>query len=361
MFQPLNIAIAHIHQGLLSWVPPAYIELGDILENWFQRHPLPEIALPLCAGLAAGGNPEDPRLMRSAAAMLAGIVGIHILDELREKNSPQALWIKVGAERAAHYASAFQALSGQLWARVLKDGDASEAAFQYAQQGNLIALAGRDRALREVRPDWGAYWETAEMTDGWYWGNIAAAGAVLGGGETGFAESCRDFGRHFGLAHHILKAYMAFEQPDNPLRYNALPLLYGLQAEHPDRTELKSLVDQDQAQLHQERLRKILDQIDAKGYLMWAALEERKKAAAAISQSPNPEGQVIAEAFLNAWFEQIPGFRQSEADLEPAIRQVPLPQRDLDLQQFSAGLPDLTYRSAGLGLRQRLRQTTLSI
>jgi geranylgeranyl diphosphate synthase type I len=174
--------------------------MGEILDSWFSQNPLPEIILPLATCQAANGDPQEPKVMRAAVAILSSLVGLEIIDDMRLKSNHRSLWVKVGADRATHYAYAFQALSGQLWVQLVQSGDVSESVFQTHQQGLMIALAGRNRMLSHANRNWEAYWKTAEMTFAHPTGHLAASGAMLAMAVDSAIEACRTFGHHLGLA-----------------------------------------------------------------------------------------------------------------------------------------------------------------
>jgi geranylgeranyl diphosphate synthase type I len=365
MFDKLNILCAHIHQGLLSWIPPYLVEMGEILDSWFSQNPLPEIILPLATCQAANGDPEEPKVLRAAVAILSSHVGLQILDDIRLKNNRQAFWLRVGTERATHYGYAFQTLSDQLWAKMLQAGDVSETVVQNYYQEMMIALAGRNRVLSHQNRSWEAYWKTAEMTSAHPSGQLAASGAMLAMVEDLTIEACRTFGYHLGLARHLLEEYQRMWGPGahHLTRYRdiSLPVLYGLKCNHPDKDELTEIIQQDQLALHEQRVMEILDAIDAKGYLMWAALQERKRALEAIKPCPSEEGKQLLEAFLMGWFEQIPAFARGEEVNLPDEKKVEVPQQEFDPKELSNGLSSLCYRSVGLGLRQQIRQTPFNL
>src|SRR3990172_325774 len=359
----LNVLCAHIHQGLLSWIPPYLSEMGEICDNWFYRNPLPEVVLPLITCQAVNGNPEDSKVLRTATAILSGLIGLQILDDTRVRNNRQSLWMKVGMERAIHYAYAFEALSNQLWVKLVQEGDASEAVFQNYQQGMMIALAGRNRVLSHYNRNWETYWKTAEMTSAHPSGHIAASGAMLARADESLIESCRIFGYHLGLARHLLEVYQCMEEPSKhllPCHQDVnLPILYALKCNHPGKTELADIIQQDQLALHQQRVIEILDATDAKGYLMWAALQERKRALEAVKPCPNEEGKQLMEAFLMGWFEQSTAFAGREEVNLPDEKKMEIPHREFDPKEMSSGLSSISYLSIGLGLRHQIRQTPL--
>ncbi|HBB35199.1 MAG TPA: polyprenyl synthetase superfamily, partial [Cyanobacteria bacterium UBA9273] len=84
-----------------------------------------------------------------------------------------------------------------------------------------------------------------------------------------------------------------------------LPLLYGLQYHHPEREELLSIVTANEIAAHAARIKEILDHIDTKSFLIWAALKEREQALKAIKICPNTEGREVLESYITGMFGDI--------------------------------------------------------
>jgi geranylgeranyl diphosphate synthase type I len=84
-----------------------------------------------------------------------------------------------------------------------------------------------------------------------------------------------------------------------------LPLLYGLTSDHPQRDELVSLVKAGEIASHGNRIKEILDSIDTRSFLIWAALKERDQALEAIGICPDPEGREALEAYVTGLFGDI--------------------------------------------------------
>jgi geranylgeranyl diphosphate synthase type I len=60
-----------------------------------------------------------------------------------------------------------------------------------------------------------------------------------------------------------------------------------------------------------------LDKIDTKAFLIWAALQEREQALAAIRVCPNGEGVAALEAFVTGMFGDINLLLPNEANGPP--------------------------------------------
>jgi geranylgeranyl pyrophosphate synthase len=363
MFDRLRILYAHVHQALMSWIPPYLVEMADLLDSPHYRNPPAGVLLPLLTCRAVNGDPEDPKALRCATPVLASLIGLEILDDLSLRENPHSVWLKLGMKRATHYAFAFEALANQLWVKLVHEGDVPEALFQNHQQGVMIGLAGRQRLLSPHIPSWEAYWKTAEMADAQPFGHLAASGALLATTDPALVEACQRFGCHLGLTRHLLGIHQRLSDSSRGYPLAAatltLPILYVLRCEHPTSAELSEIIQHDDVTAQSARVVEILDEVDAKGYLLWAALQERRRALLAIEACPDPDGRSDLEAFLLSWFEPIQEI-SSEAKGSPAGPDRPEPPaQQFDPRELGAGMPSLAYRSVGLGLRQQVRQTPL--
>jgi len=81
--------------------------------------------------------------------------------------------------------------------------------------------------------------------------------------------------------------------------------VYGLSLEHTRRDELLSLVRRDAIAQNAGEVKEILETIDTKEFLIWAALKEREKALAALGNCPDIEGRMALEAYITGMFGDI--------------------------------------------------------
>ncbi len=362
MFDQIDILLAKTHEGLMSWVPPYLGEMREVLDLWFKQSGLPEIALPLGVCKAAGGDPGASQVLKASAAMLAGLVGIQILDDIRLRQDPEALWMKIGVERSSHFAHAFQTLSSRLWGKILQENDDALLLKETFEEGTFITLAGRDKDLSYLSESWDDYWKNAEMGSAYLPAQMATVGAMLAGvKDEKVIEACHGFGFHVGLTRHILNELINLKVD---LRHTGrgkidLPVLYALKSEHPFKAELLKIVREGQLTLHQKRIREILEAVEAEKYLKWAALQERKRAMEALQLCPSEEGKKFLKAFLQEWFDRIPSFGSLDPKEMPIENQLKRTNSAFDPNEVRSGLVSLSYKSVGLGLRKQIRQTPL--
>lgn len=132
---------------------------------------------------------------------------------------------------------------------------------------------------------------------------------MLGTDDAQLIEGCQLFGHHLGLSKQILNDMESIWQPDGitDIRQGklTLPLVYGISFDHPAREELKLIVQNNAVSANADRVQEILDNIEAKNFLIWAALKEREQALAALSICPNNEGKEALEAYITGMFGDI--------------------------------------------------------
>ena len=363
MLERINVILAHIHQGLLSWIPPHSGDLAEVVDDWFMQNRLPEIALVAGTCKAAGGKPEDPKLMRIMTALLAEIISMDILNDFSKKNNPQALWLKVGAERAMNYSHMLQVLFGQLC--VQQEDDTLRPVLNKIRKSILVVVSAANRAgIKEIH-DWESYWKYTEISSGHFTGALTEVGAELASGQQPIViDACRNFGIHLGLGRHIINELINFSEPG--LRYPghhgiSLGVLYGLHCEHPHQMELKQIVWQDHLEIQRKRVKEILDLINTCDYLIWAALKEKKQAIEMIRQCPDAAGKDFLEAFTIESFSRISALDRLENVEIAKERQVEIPQLNADLDSGFTGTLALDYQSIGLGIRKNIRSKPLQI
>ena len=123
------------------------------------------------------------------------------------------------------------------------------------------------------------------------------------------------FGLHLGLLQQILDDLEGCFRPAGvgDLRQGkvTLPVLYALTVDHPRRGELDELLRGGRLSREPEQALEIIEAAGAREYVVWAALEERKRARQALElPAPNSEwaraGRDALESFLLLAFNGLP-------------------------------------------------------
>ena len=365
MLERINIILAHVHEGLLSWIPLHSPELKEVIDDWFLQNPLPAIALVAGTCKAAGGNPEDTKSLQVMTALLAQIISMDILNDYNKKNNRSGLWLKIGAERAMHYSHMLQVLFGKLCISLDEDNVIAKPVLNKFRESLLVVMSASNRTVLKEIPTWETYWKYTEIAEAYFTGALAEAGSELVVLRPhAVTEACRNFGIHLGLAQHIMKEMIHFSEcelqyPGN--RSISLGVLYGLHCEHPHQMELKQIVWQDHLEIQSRRVKEILDAINTREYLIWAALKEKKQAIEIIGQFPDAAGKEFLEAFATESFKRFPAADQIENIEMAKERPLEIPKLSQDFVSEFTGTLGLEYQSIGLGIRKSIRKKPLQI
>ncbi|MDZ8079455.1 MAG: polyprenyl synthetase family protein [Nostoc sp. DedQUE01] len=299
-----------VREVLENSIPDYWSALRSLLSNFLQEPMAPEAMLPLASCQAVGGSPKDA--IHISAALLTFGACLRILDELEDRDRPGQLWEQVGAARAWNSAAAINVLCFQ----ILSKAPFEPQVFKRINQAFLDACwrisAGQDRDLGGMTKNIEDYWLTIEMKTAAASAMACATGAMAGTDDPNLINACAVFGHHLGLAVQILNDMESIWQPDGITDLQqgkvTLPLLYGLQFDHPKRQELVALVEANEVAANVERIKGILDAIDTRSFLIWAALKEREQALEAIKVCPNAEGKEILESYITGMFGDIDFF-----------------------------------------------------
>ncbi|MEQ8463813.1 polyprenyl synthetase family protein [Coleofasciculus sp. E1-EBD-02] len=296
-----------IREVFQNSIPNFWTELKVVLAKLFEEPMIPEAILPLASCQAVDGEAKEA--IHVCAALLALGLCLRILDDLEDQDRDGQLWKEVGATRAWNYASAIHILSFE----ILSKASLEPKIFHKINQSYIDAFfrisVGQDRELVGTTRTVEDYWLTVEMKSAGFVATACATGAMVGTDNPELIQSCGVFGHHLGLALQILNDMESIWQPDGitDLKQGkiTLPLLYGLESHHSERDELLSLVTDNEIATHAERIKEILDKIDTKSFLIWAALKEREQALEAIKICPNAEGREVLESYITGMFGDI--------------------------------------------------------
>jgi geranylgeranyl diphosphate synthase type I len=296
-----------VREILQNSIPSYWSELRYILQGFFEEPMSSEAMLSLASCKAVNGDPKDA--VSVSAALLAFGACLRILDDLEDQDRAGKLWEKVGTARAWNYASAVHILSFE----ILSKAPLHPQVFHTINQSYIDTFfrfaAGQDRDLAGATKTIEDYWLTIEMKTASASAMACATGAMVGTNNPELIQACGTFGHHLGLAIQIFNDMESIWQPDGitDLKQGkiTLPLLYGLQSHHPERDELLSLVTANEIATHAERIKEILDNIDTKIFLIWAALKEREQALEAIKICPNAEGREVLQSYITGMFGDI--------------------------------------------------------
>ncbi len=295
-----------VRQVLEDAIPGYWPEMRPIFDELFaQPPPLLSVAiLPLICCHAVNGEPKEA--VPVSSAVVAAEVSLRIFDDLEDKDRPNQLWELVGEARAWNLASAIHILSFEILSRSSLPPDVFHAINQLFIEAFFKIAAGQDRDLAGPPETIEEYWRTMELKTATAYSVACGSGAMVGTDDPALIDACLLYGHHVGLAIQIFNDMEAIWQPQGLSDLDqgkiTLPLIYGLSFDHADREELLSLVVENQVGNQAERVKQILDNIDTRGFLIWAALNERDEALAAIKICPSAEGREGLESYITSMF-----------------------------------------------------------
>jgi geranylgeranyl pyrophosphate synthase len=345
-----------VKEYLLSQLPEYWPELSAIATPVVEAAVSPEVIIPVSSCKAVGGDPE--KSIEMAAGLMSVLISVRILDDLQDRDKINGLYRTVGNARAFNYSFAFMTLGYKIFDSMECDEKIKNNILQTFDQGSLVTLAGQDRDLQGINKTWEDYWKTAEMKTCYITSSGAAMGAMLGTQDAELINACRLYGYHWGLTLQILNdmdgIWDAAGESDIEKGKVTLPVLYGLTSKHPEKKELQTIVWQNKIIENARRVKEILDHIDTRSYLIWAALEERKKAIEVIQACPDEEGKNALTYFLNGVFGDIDEVLSLQAeDMKPSFLSIPVIQKNPGT--FSEKKLGDVYRSVALSIRNSYR------
>lgn len=246
--------------------------------------PLP-LVLPIAACAAAGGDPA--RAVDTSAACAFILLAARWLDDAFDLDRPGDLWSEVGPARAANLGVAALAAAVRVAA---ESRETPRAVVAWLAEATVRMSAGQDRDLAGADAGFAACWETAALKTGASYALLARAGALAAEASRAEAGACEAYGTHLGTLVQALDdvdgAFRPVGAGDLAAGKVTLPVAFALDADHPARDELRALARAGALAASRARVREILHAVDARGFLVWAALREREHALAALQPLP---------------------------------------------------------------------------
>ncbi|MES0491444.1 MAG: polyprenyl synthetase family protein [Leptospirales bacterium] len=307
---------------LYPWLKSSYPRIQEVIEtsvpkDWPGiRHAvagllegdLPtETVLPLASCKAVGVDPKEATEV--TAALLLFAAALRLYDDAVDQDRPGGLWEQVGSARASNYATVVHTLVYNVLSKAKLSEDKYRALNIFFTDAYINIAAGQDKDLAGDTKTVEEYWLTIELKSGWSYALGCACGGLVGSDEPELIESCHMYGYHLGLAKQIMNDYESVWTPDDISDFQqgktTLPLIYGLNYDHPAKGELLSYVNENSVQKHEKRIGEILDSIDTKQFLIWAALKEREAALEALEPCPDVEGKKALFAYITGMFGDI--------------------------------------------------------
>jgi geranylgeranyl diphosphate synthase type I len=300
----LNELLPQVRRHIEATLPAAWPALGNLVREHLSGHPLPPpVILPLASCAAVGGQPEQA--VPTAAAWALLLLSLRWFDDAQDQDRADGLWARVGVPRATNFAAAALTLSWKALT-ICHDDELPRPILDLFAEAALELADGQEQDLRDDQPTVDCYWELMRKKCGSYFRLAAQAGALHGTRDPDLVAACGRYGEHVGLAIQILDdlegVFFPRGEGDLALNKATLPVVYGMAVEHPRRDGLIDLVRTRQLALRAHDVRNWLDAIDTRGFMIWAALEQRAQAVQSLSLCQEMAGRHALESFVNSLF-----------------------------------------------------------
>jgi len=305
--EEIQALLPDVRQYIRRHEPGYWPEMVSVL-SVVADEPLGPLAnLPLASCAAVGGDPEEA--IPAAAAWEVLNLGVRILDDLQDRDTPDGLWARVGVPRAFNFSAALYAFCNELLVRASWTDERYRAISRTFTLEVMRLAAGQDRDLRAETRTIDDYWETITDKNASAFALACTAGAQCGTDVRALVDACRTFGHHLGLALQLFDDFEGLWEPpgrsDLEMGKTTLPILYGLGVEHRRRGELEKLVCEGEAAANENVVRAILDGIHAREFMIWTALMEREQAVGALAPCPGKVGVSALTAYITAIFAHV--------------------------------------------------------
>lgn len=296
-----------VREDILRGVPAYWPELRQLVESAVRVPMSPMAILPLASCDAVGGDSRHAVPVAAAGMMLT--LFVRILDDLQDRDKPDALWSILGSSRTYNYSAAIYTM----WSEILLQAPLPTQCYRNITRGfiqtALHMAYGQDYDLRGDTKTIESYWRCIEGKTASAYALACSSGAMVATDVPSLVNACHQFGRHLGLAIQIFDDLEAIWQPqglsDIALGKITLPVIHGLTVDHPHRGELVRLLRSVDVKGHEERIKDILDQIHTRDFMVWAALREREQALKYLEPCPGEAGVAALTAYVTSIFAHI--------------------------------------------------------
>lgn len=347
-----------VKEYLLQSAPNHWAEFVQLVNERWPTNQLisPEVIIPLATCKAVGGNPE--KAVPIVAGLMPVLYSVRILDDLQDRDK-EGLWNQVGPERAFNFAYTFQALGYKILGDLPYAPKLNKTIYNTFLDGAFLTLKGQDRDLKNLNTTWDNYWKTAELKTAFITSTASAMGAMTGTAAKKKIKACRVYGYHWGMALQILNDLDGIWNTEGITDLEqgkvTLPIIYALNCDHPHRKELYHLVANQAIKANKERILEILNIVDAKSFLIWAALKEREKAIDALSTCNDQEGVQILDSYITGMFGDIQELLDKK-DIEQEENFIKFYRRDLLRKKTNNTKKAIVLDSKSLAMRASLRK-----
>ena len=302
-WKELNELYPQVRRTLDVALPTDWPGLRAAVGYLFDQPMRPEAILPLACCSAVAGQPVDA--VPVSAAVVVGAASLRILDDLADCDRLGQLWRQVGVARAANYAAALQALMFELVNQAPLKPHVIRRVTRALARAYLAVAAGEDADLASQATTLDDYWLSMQWRTGRAYAAACVCGALVATNDAALVEACRGFGLHLGMAIHIfndLDGIWSKGAPDLAHSRLTLPVLYAASLEGASADELRLIVATGGLDASADRVVELLDRLETRSFLIWAALKEREQALASLAACTGQPGRNVMEAWATGMF-----------------------------------------------------------
>jgi geranylgeranyl pyrophosphate synthase len=280
------MVVQRIRAALLA-VPElaSWPEIVELIERPVDEESIPCWEQPLLACRAVGG--AEAQALPGATAIFCLLYSIHLADDLLDCD-PRGLQHVHGEGRVANYALALQAASS---IAIERAGLAAEcrAAIHERLAGAALATAyGQSLDSSELRGE-DEYWKVVEAKTPPLFAAALAIGGMLGAATPETIESLDRLGFLLGKSVQISDDLKdAFDKPAAPdwqRRYNNLPILYAMTADHSEKERFLDLLSSIEQEESLEAAQEILVTSGAVSFCAYHMIDLHRSARAILAET----------------------------------------------------------------------------
>lgn len=273
---------------------------------------------PFIASRAVGGTEEAA--IPGAGAVFCSLASVHLVDDMLD-DDPNGDYHTLGIGITANLALAFQAAAHRALDAATGDGE-----MRATLQGNLAQMAlatayGQNLDAHGFRSE-EDYWRTVRAKTPPLFGSAFYLGARLGGATEEVAGHLQRLGGLIGMfiqvSDDLADAVKTPAGADWQRRFNNLPILYALTAEHPEREVFEQLSAHPEDAAGITEAQKILLRSGAVSYCALKLIEFAREARELLARVPLPDPGAI-ERLLSAHMKPVDRLFQSVGIDMPAV------------------------------------------
>jgi len=305
-FDPLAV-LTEIRGRVLAIAEERVPNLSGLVDGAMSEPLEPFVLLPVCTGLACGGDIDQ--LAAVAAPVVATAVALRIIDDLGDDDNVYALHRRAGPGRAANVAAALPVASLEALRRLdaLDEGRRARLADAYVD-AFLTVCGGQEWDMADPPSSMFEYRRHVEAKTVAAFTYAGVAGALASTDDPDATDRARTCGMHIGWMTQILDDVETVWEGDGSVllweRRGLLPVLIGLSLDHPGAAQLEEVMESggDVASALP-----VLDEEGVRRYLISEALNRRDGAREALGPPMAADGL----ALLDLWLDWIIGSQPS--------------------------------------------------